>query len=149
MTHTAKRINGNNGHKRAREDAPGERKGRKTAILRCLDGLPVLRNQQVVCSSHISSSKKKDICFQQMSFFLGFGRLSRPKPSGILMLAVGRAAPAQFSAAGREFTRRSAHGPEGPDRRCISSNSPKAKNIDFNRSLQNETGLVETSRNSF
>ena len=65
------------------------------------------------------------------------------------MLAVGRAAPAQFSAAGREFTRRSAHGPEGPDRRCISSNSPKAKNIDFNRSLQNETGLVETSRNSF
>ena len=94
-------------------------------------------------------AKKKDICFQQMSFFLGFGRLSRPKPSGILMLAVGRAAPAQFSAAGREFTRRSAHGPEGPDRRCISSNSPKAKNIDFNRSLQNETGLVETSRNSF
>lgn len=95
------------------------------------------------------SKRKKDICFQQMSFFLGFGRLSRPKPSGILMLAVGRAAPAQFSAAGREFTRRSAHGPEGPDRRCISSNSPKAKNIDFNRSLQNETGLVETSRNSF
>ena len=100
-------------------------------------------------STPASRTIKKDICFQQMSFFLGFGRLSRPKPSGILMLAVGRAAPAQFTAAGREFTRRSAHGPEGPDRRCISSNSPKAKNIDFNRSLQNETGLVETSRNSF
>ena len=84
-----------------------------------------------------------------MSFFLGFGRLSRPKPSGILMLAVGRAAPAQFSAAGREFTRRSAHGPEGPDRRCISSNSPKAKNIDFNRSLQVKSRILRNQNTAF
>ena len=80
---------------------------------------------------------------------MGFAACMAAPPFGIKMLGVGKAAPAQFSAAGREFTRRSAHGPEGPDRRCISSNSPKAKNIDFNRSLQNETGLVETSRNSF
>lgn len=57
VTHTAKRTNGTNGHKHAREDAPGERKGRKAPVLRRVDDLHVLRNQQVACSSHVSSSK--------------------------------------------------------------------------------------------
>ena len=48
------------------------------------------------------------------------------------MLGVGRAAPAQFPAAGREFTRHSARGPEGP-LGSVSSNGPKDENIDFNR----------------
>ena len=38
-------------------------------------------------SSPASCTKKKDICFQQMSFFLGSGRRRRPSPFGIKMLS--------------------------------------------------------------
>ena len=62
-------------------------------------------------------------------------------PFGISMLGVGRAAPAQFPAAGREFTRHSARGPEGP-LGSISSNGPQGENIDFNRPFQ--TKIIRT-----
>ena len=54
-----------------------------------------------------------------------------PPPFGISMLGAGRAAPAQFPACGREFTRHSARGPEGP-LGGISSNGRKAENIGLN-----------------
>ena len=53
------------------------------------------------------------------------------------MLGVGRAAPAQFPATGREFTRHPARGPEGP-LGGISANKAYAENIDFNRPFQKE-----------
>ena len=53
------------------------------------------------------------------------------------MLGGGKAAPAQFPAAGLEFTRHSARGPEGP-LGGIPVNRPKAENIDFNRPVQKE-----------
>ena len=49
-----------------------------------------------------------------MSFCFGFRRPESGFTLGISMLGVGKAAPAQFPACGREFTRHSARGPEGP-----------------------------------
>ena len=94
----------------------------------------LIRNQQVVSSSLISSSKKKGLPIGS-PFFLGFGRPRRPPPFGISMLGVGKAAPAQFPAAGREFTRHSARGPEGA-LGSVSSNGLKDENIDFSRPFQ-------------
>ena len=48
-----------------------------------------------------------------MSFFLGSAARRAASPFGISMLGVGRAAPAQFPAAGREFTAHSRRRPEG------------------------------------
>ena len=53
------------------------------------------------------------------------------------MLGVGRAAPAQFPAAGREFTRHSARGPEGP-LGDFPTTVLSIQNIDFNRPFQKE-----------
>ena len=56
-------------------------------------------------------------------FVLGSAARRAAPPFGISMLGVGKAAPAQFPACGREFTRHSARGPEGP-LGGISVNSP-------------------------
>ena len=72
-----------------------------------------------------------------MSFVLGFAAQRAASPFGISMLGVGRAAPAQFPATGREFTRHPARGPEGP-LGGISANKAYAENIDFNRPFQKE-----------
>ena len=48
-----------------------------------------------------------------MSFFLGSAGCWPAPPFGLKMLGVGRAAPAQFPAAGREFTAHSRRRPEG------------------------------------
>ena len=50
----------------------------------------------------------------RMSFCFGFRRPESGFTLGISMLGVGKAAPAQFPACGRKFTRHSARGPEGP-----------------------------------
>ena len=73
---------------------------------------------------------------ERMSFCFGF---RPPEAASALryLNARGRqqSRPAQFPACGREFKRHSARGPEGP-LGSISSNSPKAENIDFNRPFQ-------------
>ena len=77
-----------------------------------------------------------------MSFFLGFAAQRAAPPFGISMLGVGKAAPAQFPAAGREFTRHSARGPEGPLGDSPAT-VPSIQNIAFNRPFQNERHLLK------
>ena len=59
LTHTGKCTYGTSGTRSAKEDADSERKGLKIPIQCQLKGLDSLRNQQVVRSSRITSSRKK------------------------------------------------------------------------------------------
>ena len=70
-------------------------------------------------------------------FVLGSAARRAAPPFGISMLGVGKAAPAQFPACGREFTRHSARGPEGPLGGSLAT-VLSIQNIDFNRPFQNE-----------
>ena len=59
------------------------------------------------------------------------------------MLEVGKAVPAQFPTnPGREFTRHSARGPEGPLGDSPAT-VPSIQNIAFNRPFQNERHLLK------
>ena len=57
------------------------------------------------------------------------------------MLGAGKAAPAQFPAAGRGFTPHSRRGPEGPLGGTL-VNRLKVENIDFNRPFQLVTSVI-------
>ena len=68
-------------------------------------------------------------------FLFGFRRLKGGSTLRAQNAWVGKAAPAQFPAAGRDFTRHSARGPEGL-LGSVSSNGLKDENIDFNGFFQ-------------
>ena len=59
LTHTVKFPYGTSGTRSVKEDADSERKGLKIPIQRQLKGFGTLRNQQVACSSRVTSSRKK------------------------------------------------------------------------------------------
>ena len=56
LTHTGKSPYGTSGTRSAKEDAEGEGKGLKMPLHRRLKGFGTFRNQQVACSSHVTSS---------------------------------------------------------------------------------------------
>ena len=58
LTHTTKRMDGNSGEDRTYLPQYTERKGSKIPENRQTERPDTLRNQQVVCSSHTTSSKK-------------------------------------------------------------------------------------------
>ena len=107
--------------------------------------LVLSHNPEVAGSSPAAATKTKDICFQQMSFVLGSAAQRAAPPCGISMLGVGRAAPAQFPAAGREFTRHSARGPEGPLGGSLAT-VLSIPNIDFDRPFQTMRIRTTSSR---
>ena len=57
LTHTRKYPYGTSGTRSAKEDGEGKGKGLKMPIQRHLKGLATFRNQQVACSSRVTSSK--------------------------------------------------------------------------------------------
>ena len=57
LTHTGKSPYGISETRSTRKDVEGEGKGMKMPLHRHLKGLGTLRNQQVACSSHVTSSK--------------------------------------------------------------------------------------------
>ena len=58
LTHTGKSPYGISETRSTRKDVEGEGKGMKMPLHRHLKGLGTLRNQQVACSSRVTSSKK-------------------------------------------------------------------------------------------
>ena len=59
VTHTTKRVDGNSGEDRAYLPQYTERKASKSLKKQQAECPDTLRNQQVVCSSHIISSRKQ------------------------------------------------------------------------------------------
>ena len=57
LTHTGKSPYGISETRSTRKDVEGEGKGMKMPLHRHLKGLGTFRNQQVACSSHVTSSK--------------------------------------------------------------------------------------------
>ncbi len=69
VTHTTKRMDGNSGEDRAYFPQYTEWKASKSLKKQRTEYPDTLRNQQVRCSSHPTSSKKRTTCFDKSSFF--------------------------------------------------------------------------------
>ena len=84
---------------------------------------------------------KKEGMTKGHAFLFGFRGPKARSTLRYFNALVSRAFPAQFPACGREFTRHSACGPEGPLAR-ISSNSPNGENIGFNLPSKKKDTLI-------
>ena len=76
-THTGKRADKNNGEDRTYLPQYTERKGSKIPENRQTEHPDTLRDQQVMCSSHTTSSKMNDPTqFEQVDETCGLGRVA-------------------------------------------------------------------------